>query len=400
MARGRWGFTSREVLMRHLLFAAFVSTAALIGGCALLAGYDFGSYEQHPEGGGAAGPGGAGGSDPTSSTSGMAGAGGTGGASSTSSTSSSGGGGGGGGGGGSGGGGGLLELYNGPNKPVSLAVDADTVYWTTSEVYMQPDGTVNRRDKDGQNYESIITGLASPSSIEANISGIFWFTVENNVSTIFRKLMPSGMVTPINDLMTETAVGLAVTDQQVFWSASSSGIWRMDADGSNPQPILPGQSSAGALAVDAVGQKVYWLNVGNIQMNDSEIMRADTDGTNAETIAPNQPFPFAIALDAAKVYWATANGGVFSVNKDGSGLFTHVPAMLGNPPASDVAVDAMDIYYTTNTQVRRVPIGSAGSSLVYEAGAGNTPKQIEVDSDAIYFTMTTMDGGSVLKLAK
>jgi hypothetical protein len=371
--------------------------AALLGGCALLADYGFDSYKERPGGGGAAGAGGAGGADPTttSSSSGTAGGGGAAGG-----AGGEGGSGGAGGAGGDGGAGGvILELTAGTLKPASLAIDATQVYWTASNQFMQPDGTVNRIGKDGQNQALIASGMPSPNSIEVNSSAVYWFTSQNDTATIYSTPKAGGAVTPVHS-PSAGVVDIAVNDQDVFWTSSSSGIWTMGVDGSNPHAIIAGQDTAGEIVIDAGGQKLYWLNKGVVNMNDGQVMRANRDGTAVEMLASGQAFPLHVALDSGRVYWTTLKGGVFSVNKDGTGAATHVPQIMNSLPASGVAADSTYVYFSKGQEVRRVPVTSMTSSVVYDAGLGVTAQEIKVDGQAIYFLTTQASGGSVFKIEK
>jgi hypothetical protein len=162
--------------------------------------------------------------------------------------------------------------------------------------------------------------------------------------------------------------------------------------------LIAGQDTAGEIAIDAGGQKIYWVNKGFINMNNGAVMRANRDGTAVETLAANQGFPLTLTLDATRVYWGTLNGGLFSANKDGSMPAIHVTPVLGHPPVSGVAVHGSYIYYSQLTELRRLPFGSMISSLVYDGSPEENPKEIRSDGQALYFVTTNGSGGKVFRL--
>lgn len=386
--------------MRHTITALSLA-ALLIGGCALVADYDFGSYEERPDTptstsqtgtGGMTGSttisaGGAGGFTTASATGGMGGLGGAGGE------------GGMGGVGGMGGAGGsnplVVELYEGNDQPTSLAIDGEHVYWTTSKQFMPTVGRVRRKAKSGVGaIEEIASAQNEPLGVSLTANDIYWYATEGAGSRIYTS--PKTTVAPATVYTSpEVIIGFTTSEQFLYWTDGSDSIRRIDTGGGAPQLLVSGQSNPGPIAVDSAG--IYWVNRGQVGMGNGEVKRANLDGTNVELLAELEEFPLAITSDALNVYYVTLAGAVRTAPKDGSAVFTNVQSTDG-PPCNDVTVDATQIYYTKGNSLLRVQIGTMiGSAIVF--GLPN-PQRVQVDATEIFFTTLDTPIGSVLKTAK
>ena len=366
--------------MQRILAVALGCTCAMEGGCALIANYDFSSYKERPDDGAGGTTTNSAGGMMASTSVGVGGAGGD-------STSAAGGGGG-------AGGRSILVLYEGQENPLSLAVDDTHVYWTTSNDFTQPDGQVRRASKNGGDIEDLKTGQTAPSSLSLNGESAYWFTTVEGNATIHRATKSTGDSQPFFASL-EAMLGLAASDQALYWTDLTNAIWRMSVNGASVVPIVLDQNNPSAVTVDATG--IFWLNAGHVTMGDGEIMRADLLGANAGLLAGGQEYPLAIATDAANVYWTTLSGQVRTVAKDGANIVTNVEA-AAQEPCNDVAVDGTDIYFTRGSDVLKVPIGGVGASVI--ASTLVNSNRIEVDATSIYVTTTSAAGGSVLKISK
>jgi hypothetical protein len=388
--------------MRRVL-AALPCAVALIGGCALVADYDFGSYEERPDTGpSSTAESGTGGMTGTTTTS----AGGAGGITTTTAAGGMGGGGMGGGTGGVGGGtGGMAgaggsnpivdQIYQGDDMPTSLAIDLTHVYWTTSKQFMPTVGRVRRRAKSGLGpIDEIASAQNEPLSVSLTINNIYWYATQGAGSRIFTS--PKTMAAPV-ELYTSpaTLLALAASEQFVYWTDVSDSIWRIDVDGGVPELLVAGQYNPGAIAVDSAG--IYWVSRGDVGDANGEVKRANLNGTNVMLLADLQEFPLAITSDVLNVYWTTLDGAVRTAPKDGSFVFTNVQP-VGGPPCNDLTVHGTQIYYSRADALLRVQIGTMdGAAIVF--GLDDVQK-VRVDADEIFFTNIATPIGSVLKTAK
>lgn len=371
-----------------ILLNVLACAPALLGGCALIAGYDFDAYQQRT--GDAAQGGGGSGGEPTTVTATGPGGGGSGGIGGSGGSSGDGGSGGAGGGAGGGGGVTVQTLYSGLDIPRHLAVDATHAYWISSSDSPGSLGTLRRVNKNGGAMEVVATGLGDPFGVRADQLALYWFVGGSNPQ-IYRMDTSGGTGT---DMFAQPAdvYDIAVWNQVVYMSRGDA-LWKLTSSGVETELALS-PDFAPVLTVDGTG--VYWVSRGLVNGYDSEIWRADLDGGNAQVIAAGQDFPFGIAVDAARVYWCTLDGGVLSVGKDGSGLLAHLQPVDGNVLVNDVASDGTYVYYSRAGRVLRVPVGGTSSSVV--ATPANDADRIVIDGADLYIT-TRSPTGQVLKIS-
>lgn len=144
------------------------------------------------------------------------------------------------------------------------------------------------------------------------------------------------------------ADGLAVDQKAGYLYVADSGakmIFRCDLDGENRLVIRKDVPFAKSVAVDCVGQKVYWIQERSIWM-------ANSDGTDAKSIFVGNG-PQAITVDSVgkRIYWTkrfnSGSGQIVRARLDGTGI--EVVAQEGLAPwLEELAVDpiAKRIYWT------------------------------------------------------
>ena len=200
-------------------------------------------------------------------------------------------------------------------KPYGIALYIDKIYWT--DVVK---GTIQRADLNGQNIEVLITGLNRPKDI-ALLDGdkIYW---ANEGAGVSRADPETGKIqvadldgSNVKDVLTGLSypkdIALDAIRSKLYWTDTDVNlteriIHRADLDGANVEDISTGLApfSSVEIALDLDADKLYWTDQGT-----GTIQRADLDGTNVEGIfsLPDTDWSSlgAIALDSVgnKIYW-------------------------------------------------------------------------------------------------
>ena len=200
-------------------------------------------------------------------------------------------------------------------EPHGIALYIDKIYWT--DVVK---GTIQRADLNGQNIEVLITGLNRPKDI-ALLDGnkIYWADEGAGVS---RAAPETGKIqaadldgSNVKDVLTGLSypkdIALDAIRSKLYWTDTDVNlteriIHRADLDGANVEDISTGLApfSSVEIALDLDADKLYWTDQGT-----GTIQRADLDGTNVEGIfsLPDTDWSSlgAIALDSVgnKIYW-------------------------------------------------------------------------------------------------
>ena len=237
-------------------------------------------------------------------------------------------------------------------KPYGIALYIDKIYWT--DVVK---GTIQRADLNGQNIEVLITGLNRPKDI-ALLDGdkIYWADEGAGVS---RADPETGKIqqadldgSNVKDVLTGLSypkdIALDPIRSKLYWTDTDVNlteriIHRADLDGANVEDISTGLApfSSVEIALDLDADKLYWTDQGT-----GTIQRADLDGTNVEGIfsLPDTDWSSlgAIALDSVgnKIYW-----GVLASAPSIDPVHTPAPRWLEIFRANLDGSQVKEIYY-------------------------------------------------------
>lgn len=245
---------------------------------------------------------------------------------------------------------------------------------------------------------------------------LYWVT--NAGAAIAEKVQSSlldgtGVETYVSDVNPHNYSAIAVDklNGKIYWADSDPGnmkIYWCNLDGSGMEPI--NFAPATALAVDAVGGKLYYGTGGGIS-------RCDLNGQNSQQILSAPVLIKEIELDLASnlIYWvedsiyiyksvisgslsrtplfaATGTIGAIALDAAGGTIYWHdgmalnkspvssyAPQNLGSIMANDIEVDpyAGYLYYSTNTAATGVRI----SRLAISGGSTTTPVNIMDSTD-------------------
>lgn len=232
--------------------------------------------------------------------------------------------------------GGQAELLaGGLSSPDQLFVNDQHVYWTRNMVA----GAVERVPLDGsESVEVIADGLVSPIGITGDADEIYFTTSDGYVqshplaaglpgsSVILSKQHPSPSV-------------LVLSGGGLFFAEyrAGGGVFRLDLGTHEELGLAMGQSTPNAVVVS---DKVYFTTtrVGGA------VNRVDVPGEAPTLFAPDQNQPAGIAADDLYIYWANFGDGTIRRLKKGGGT----PEILasGQRSPNGIVVDDEAIYWT------------------------------------------------------
>lgn len=214
--------------------------------------------------------------------------------------------------------------------------------------------------------------------------------------------------TGINTLISTTSDSLAeiqvnTATGQIYWFEWRS-IKRANYDGSNVQTVLTDNNmytTAGDFALDQLNGHIYWAN----QLG--QLRRANLDGSNPQLLRTGLLSIGAIEVDPVnqKLFWLEyAGSGTYiymgDLNGVSSTLLTFVPSTW---KITDLAVDPQTsrLYWSetamsSTERVRRLGYGPGTPTVLIDAELGSL-NNITLDLDAGKMLLVERDGGRILE---
>ena len=187
---------------------------------------------------------------------------------------------------------GVQLLKNLTSVPHGIALDTagGKIYVTNSW------GKVQRLNVDGSDFQpNLITGLASPQSLVVDGVGnkLYWTEQTGNVTGKIQRAHLDGSNVELVKSLTSLPRSLALdtAHARLYLTNAWGKVQRLNVDGSDFQPnLIIGLASPEGIAVDGVGNKLYWAETGGIRC-------ADLDGGNIQNIVSLEATPSAITVE-------------------------------------------------------------------------------------------------------
>lgn len=288
-----------------------------------------------------------------------------------------------------------------------IGVSGDRLVWATGG-----GGQVRTCGKDGSNNIGLPAGLHGTATVAVSGDRVYWIEVDG----------PNLIAVPVSGLTDVTVVAevpisgakagftrLAVDGTKAYWAMRTpASIWFAPLNG-NDVPAAPLASAASSMltketvdnpygvAVDAT--HVYWSDEDRNVIKRRSLSTLGTD-ILADVVLSSELGPRDIALDAKNVYWTTNAGLIRSLAKDGSGM--PVTLASGQTGLEPIIVDSQYVYWTNwvnNGDVSRVR--KDGGKVEVLASGQKAPFSIAQDCGTIYWTNQNMfETGQIVKLTK
>jgi hypothetical protein len=208
----------------------------------------------------------------------------------------------------------LLTASSGPWGIATLEAE-DRVFWTSS------DGTIRAIDKSGGFPQTLVPGQDSPRGIALDGESVYWTSAcpvpDCTTGSIRRASSLSGANAATLATGQNFPNAVAVDEKYVYWTnAGSSGpttctsndgrVMRANkADGSNPVELAANQPCPQSIALD--GARVYWTNAGSYTgtayNGDGSVNSVKIDGTGLTALASSLALPFGVFVDDVAVYF-------------------------------------------------------------------------------------------------
>ena len=200
------------------------------------------------------------------------------------------------------------------------------IYWT--EKIGKNAGNIKRANLDGSNVQIITTlKTAVPTSIavDAAKSKLYWSNSRGRIQRA--NLNGRSIQNLLQNLNDPENITLDPVGGKLYWTETLGRLRSANLNGKNVENIASGLEPISDIAVS--GNKIYWVeNTGN---SSGKIGRANLNGSNFGTLVRFQYAPLNIAIDPVgnKIYWTDTGGNIRRANLNAKGVQKIVTGLPG-----------------------------------------------------------------------
>ena len=245
------------------------------------------------------------------------------------------------------------------SAPLDIALDI-----TSGKLYLTNAwGKIQRMNLDGSDFQpNLVTGLKTPQNLVLDTANgkLYWTEqISKTTGKVQRANLDGSNVRLVKKLTSAPrGITLDIVNRKLYLTNAWGKLQRMNLDGSNFQPnFITGLASPGQVAVDVIGDKVYWTEQGKLR-------RADLNGGNIQDviIGLGELTDIALGIDFATQRGVAAAPATGMTVAEQTRLFanypnpfnpeTWIPYQLAN--LSDVQIT---IYDARGAVVRQLDLG-------------------------------------------
>jgi DNA-binding beta-propeller fold protein YncE len=197
------------------------------------------------------------------------------------------------------------------------------IYWTLSL-----EDKIQRANLDGSHIEDVATGFAGlrPITVDAASGKLYWGDREDGHGGIRRANLDGSMMEDVTRLISPRSIAIDSDGGYAYTTAVGAtgyAVYRVRLDGSGIEEITRDPTFLTGVALDVVGEKVYWADMVASDVP-GKIQRANLDGSGIETIVDGfVATPIGVAVDSSsgKLYWSdTTWETIYRADLDGRNI--------------------------------------------------------------------------------
>jgi hypothetical protein len=266
---------------------------------------------------------------------------------------------------------GATVLACGQPNPLSLAVDAQNLYWTTGSSA----GPVMQMPKGGGTPTAIATAQYYPFGVVVDSSHVYF---SDSLGAIKRVPIGGGNVTTLATLNGNVIYSLAVNATTLFIGGDE--LAAIPKDGGSVTVLAPKQYQTWGMTID--GANVYWA----AESGSGSVNVMPLGGGAVTSLVSNVVDPQGAVVGGSTVFFSLLGAGKLqSVPVAGGPVTTLVPSAPAPVPE---VYDSGNLYWFTSEPTGSILELNVASGQTRTIATGlNYPAHIVVDTTNVYWTV-------------
>ena len=276
-----------------------------------------------------------------------------------------------------------------------LALVGTDLYWTEAD-----SGAVKTMPVTGGTPADVATGQLKPLSIAADADGVYWANEGDESagsSTVMKKALPLAAGAPVT-LVTGTAAdpespvikAIAVADSTLYYTLVND-VRAISTDEAVTDDVVVGTATnldigmasgyPSGLAVD--GTYVVWTTGIRSAIERDDLLEGsdaylELGESQGDVLWHN------VASDGTNAYWATTTNIVTSaLVKEAGGANTTLATTPDFKPITAFAIDAANVYFANDGSIFKAPLGGGDPVIIARDQAA--PSSMLVEGTTLYF---------------
>lgn len=276
-------------------------------------------------------------------------------------------------------------LVIGLNTVFALAVDDESLYWTTRG--NGPMGSVQKLLHGSKTVEVLATAQSQPSSLALDGSSVFW--TQDLAGKVMRVARGGGAEAELLHGGENGVFGITHDAGRLFWVNRADRLVRRRTL-TEASPVTVAYDAEGPERAAALGDRVFWVTSGG------SVKRKDGEAEPVE-LARVEGRPQSLVVDDAFAYWSTETA-VYKVPVEGG---APVPVAGEQDLPQSLTRYGEDLNWVNRGGGQVMRASGRSSALAVLAEGQETPIALAVDGKAVYWTVFG-DGieGKVIRLEK
>lgn len=256
---------------------------------------------------------------------------------------------------------------------------------------------------------ALASGLSAPNSIAVDGDSVYW--TSQVLGGVFKCALdgcnnaPTQLVSAPGDSQNNyKSSGIVVTSGLVYWPGDGTLFGCSAQQCPAPITVWPQGSGPGfvppIVALTSGAGRLYWVWAGALGSYLRDVAIGDLDGSvRVPGLSANfpSPGPFGIAVNSGGVY--SQDGPVAPYNIVVYPFDGGAPSTLATEDAGSLTLtaDSTSVYWTIGSSIVKAPAHGGAPPVVVVSGYVVLPQDLVVDGTTLYWTDQGAGGGSVSK---